>query len=210
MDLVIVWLELVGVAVFAASGALTASRKELDPFGFVLVAAATGIGGGTLRDVVLGRLPVFWVEAPSYLGVCAAIAVVAFFTAHRIESRFRALLWADAVGLGLFAVQGAATALAAGASPVVAVLLGMVTATFGGIIRDVLCAEVPLILRHEIYATAAASGALAYVLLVGAGLERTVATVLAFGIGFGIRAVALRWNLSLPAYKARPGRPYPP
>jgi uncharacterized membrane protein YeiH len=210
MDLVIVWLQFIGVAVFAASGALTASRKELDPFGFVLVAAATGIGGGTFRDVVLGRLPVFWVEAPSYLGICAAIAIVAFFTAHRIESRFRALLWADALGLALFAVQGTETALAAGAGPVVAVLLGMVTATFGGIIRDVLCAELPLMVRREIYATAAACVALAYVLLVGAGLERTVATALACAVGFGIRAVALRWNLSLPAYKARPGRPYPP
>jgi uncharacterized membrane protein YeiH len=210
MDVVIVWLQYLGVGVFAASGALTASRKELDPFGFVLVAAATGIGGGTFRDVVLGRLPVFWVESPLHLGICAAIAIIAFFTAHRIESRFRALLWADAVGLGLFAVQGTETALAAGADPVVAVLLGMVTATFGGIIRDVLCAELPLMLRREIYATAAAAGALAYVLLVGAGTGRLAAAVVAFAIGFGIRAVALRWNLSLPAYKARPGRTYPP
>lgn len=210
MDLIIVWLQYVGVAVFAASGALTASRKELDPFGFMLVAAATGIGGGTFRDVVLGQLPVFWVGTPLYLGICGAIAIIAFFTAHRIESRFRALLWADALGLGLFAVQGAETALRAGAGSVVAVLLGMVTATFGGIIRDVLCAEVPLMLRREIYATAAAAGALAYVLLVGAGIGRLAATVLAFAVGFGIRAVALRWNLSLPAYKARPGRAYPP
>jgi uncharacterized membrane protein YeiH len=210
MDVLIVWLQFLGVAVFAASGALTASRKELDPFGFVLVAAVTGTGGGTLRDVVLGRLPVFWIETPVYLGICAAIAILVFFTAHRIESRFRVLLWADALGLGLFAVQGTETALAAGARPIVAVLLGMITATFGGIIRDVLCAELPLMLRREIYATAAAAGALAYVLLAGAGIGRPIATVVAFAIGFGTRAVALRWNLSLPAYKARPGRSYPP
>jgi uncharacterized membrane protein YeiH len=209
MDHLIVLLEFLGVAVFAASGALTASRKELDPFGFILVAAVTGTGGGTFRDVVLGRLPVFWVETPAYLGVCAAIAIVAFFIAPRLESRFYALLWADALGLGLFAVQGTETALDAGAGPVVAVLLGMATATFGGIIRDVLCAEVPLMLRREIYATAAAAGALAYVLLVYAGTGRLTATALAFAVGFGIRAVALHWNLSLPAYKARPGRVYP-
>jgi uncharacterized membrane protein YeiH len=136
--------------------------------------------------------------------------VIAFFTAHRIESRFRVLLWADAVGLGLFAVQGTETALSAGARPGVAVLLGMITATFGGIVRDVLCAELPLMLRREIYAMAAAAGALAYVLLVGAGLARPVATPVAVAVGFSIRAIALRWNLSLPAYRPRPGRPYPP
>ena len=210
MDTLIVWLELVGVAVFAASGALTASRKEMDPFGFVLVATVTGIGGGTLRDLVLGRLPVFWVAEPIYLAICAAIAVLAFFTAHRIESRFRALLWADAVGLAVFAVQGAETALLAGASPVVAVLLGMVSATFGGIIRDVLCAEVPLMLRREIYATAAAFGALVYVAGVSAGMPAGIVAATAFAVAFGARAVALRWSLSLPTYKPRPGRVYPP
>jgi uncharacterized membrane protein YeiH len=207
---VLVWLDLLGVAVFAASGALTASRKEMDPFGFVLVASVTGLGGGTLRDLVLGRLPVFWVEHPSYLGLCAAVAILVFFTAHRIESRFRALLWADALGLGLFAVLGAEIARGAGAGPAVAVLLGMMTATFGGMLRDVLCAEIPLLLRREIYATAAAAGALVYVVAIGAGLDRGVATLLGFAAGFGTRAVALRWSLSLPAYKTRPGRPYPP
>jgi uncharacterized membrane protein YeiH len=210
MDVFITWLQFAGVAVFAASGALTASRKQMDPFGFILIAAVTGVGGGTVRDLMLGRLPVFWVREPIYLAVCAGIAILAFFTANRIESRFRTLLWADAVGLGLFAVQGTDAALAAGAGPGVAVLLGMVTATFGGIIRDVLCAEIPLMLRHEIYATAAALGAFAQVFLLAVGVEHFLSSLIAFAVGFGTRAIALHWGLSLPGYKARPGRSYPP
>src|SRR4051794_39240057 len=116
------------------------------------------IGGGTIRDLLLNRGPVSWVNDPSTIVLCFAVAAVLFlfFTAHHFESRFRALLWADAVGLAVFCIGGAKVALSAGASALVAVLMGVMTATFGGILRDVLCAEVPLILRREIYATAAA------------------------------------------------------
>ena len=105
------WLDLLGVAVFAASGALTASRKQLDIVGFALLAAVTGIGGGTLRDQLIGRLPVFWIKEPAYIAVTTAVAVLVFFTAHRLESRFRMLLWLDAMGLALFCALGAETAL---------------------------------------------------------------------------------------------------
>ena len=143
----------------------------------MVVAAVTGLGGGTLRDLLLGRAPVFWLRAPELLAVCAVAALLVFATAHLVESRFRALLWADAVGLSLFAVTGAETALIAGADPWAAALLGVVSACFGGIVRDVVCAEVPLILRREIYLTAAGAGAAAFVLLrvaAGAGRETAI------------------------------------
>jgi uncharacterized membrane protein YeiH len=201
-------VDIAAVAVFAASGALTASRKELDIVAFVLVASVAGLGGGTLRDLLLGRAPVFWVVEPVYFVLCAAVAVVVFFTAHHVESRFRVLLWADALGLAFYAVLGTDRALAAGASGVVAVLMGMMTATFGGLARDLLCQETPLILRKEIYATAAAAGATGLVLLGSLGLDRLLAGLAGFALAFAVRAAAILLGWSIPAYRARPGRPY--
>ncbi|MBY0333669.1 MAG: trimeric intracellular cation channel family protein [Acetobacteraceae bacterium] len=202
-------LDVVGIAGFAASGALVASRKRMDAVGFILMAAVTGFGGGTLRDLLLGRTPVFWLRAPELLAVCAAVAVITFFAAHRLESRYRALLWADAVGLALYAVVGAEIALLAGASPWAAVLLGVVTATAGGILRDVICNELPLILRREIYLTAAAAGAAVFVVLRIEGVWREPAVAAGIAVTFAIRALALLRGWSLPAYRARPGREYP-
>lgn len=203
------WLDLAGIAVFAASGALVASRKQMDAVGFILIAAVTGFGGGTVRDLLLGRTPVFWLADPALLAVAGSVAVVVFFTAHRIENRFRALLWADAVGLALYAVLGAETALIAGAHPWAAVLLGVATATFGGALRDVICNEIPLLLRKEIYALAALAGATAFVVLRLHGIWRDTALLAGMGVCFAIRAAAIRRGWSLPAYKGRPGRDYP-
>ncbi len=202
-------LDWLGIAVFAASGALVASRKQMDAVGFVLIGAITGFGGGTLRDLLLGRTPVFWLAAPELLGIAAGAALLVFFTAHLVESRFRALLWADAVGLALYAVVGAEIALGAGADPWAAVLLGTVTATAGGILRDVVCNELPLILRREIYITAAAAGAAAYVALRLAPMPRDAALVAGILTGFGLRGAALWFGWSLPPYRARPARDYP-
>ena len=202
-------LDWIGIAVFAASGALVASRKQMDAVGFILIAVVTGFGGGTLRDLLLGRTPVFWLRAPELLAIAATAALLVFFTAHLLESRFRALLWADAVGLALYGVVGAEIALIAGADPWAAVVLGTVTATGGGIIRDVICNELPLILRREIYITAAAAGAAAYVALRLAPLQRDVAVPAGILLGFAIRAAAIRFGWSLPSYKARPARDYP-
>lgn len=204
------WLDLAGVAVFAVSGALVASRKQLDIVGFVVVAAVTGLGGGTLRELLLGSGgPVFWLRAPALLAVCAGAALGVFFTAHLVESRFRALLWADAVGLALFAVAGAEAALLAGADPWAAALLGVVSACFGGIVRDVVCGEVPLVLRREIYLTAAGAGAAAFTALRVEGIPREAAIPAGVAVALGIRGAALLRGWSLPAYRARPGRDYP-
>ncbi|WP_226381575.1 trimeric intracellular cation channel family protein [Falsiroseomonas ponticola] len=202
-------LDLLGIAVFAASGALVASRKQMDIVGFVLIGVITGFGGGTVRDLLLGRTPIFWLKAPELPAIAAATAILVFFFAHRVESRFKALLWADAVGLALYAVLGAEIALIAGANPWAAVLLGAVTATAGGIIRDVVCNELPLILRKEIYITAAMAAAAAYVTLRLAPLPRDVALTAGIAIGFGLRGVALWRGWSLPPFRPRPARDYP-
>ena len=201
------WLDLCGVAVFAVSGALEAARKQLDLVGFLFVGAVTGIGGGTLRDVLLDRGPVFWVHEPRYLWVTSAAAVATFLVAPHIQRRAVVLLWADALGMAVFCVLGARTALEAGAGPEVAVLMGTMTATFGGLIRDVVCTETPLLLKREIYATAAAAGAALYV----AGRALALPDPLAMGLGlafaFAVRGLALAWGLSLPVYRPRPARP---
>ena len=197
-------LDWFGLVVFATTGALVASRKEMDIFGFALLATAAGIGGGTLRDVLLGQLPVFWVQQPAYLLVCVGVAALLFFTAHIPQSRLTLVLWLDAIGLALFAVTGAEKTLLAGAGPVVAVAMGVMTATFGGIIRDILGGETPIILSREIYVTAALLAALVFVAGLALGLTHPVALVSGFVAGFVLRAAALIWGWSLPRYRSRP------
>ena len=199
-------LDWFGIAIFAVTGALVASRKRMDIFGFILLGVVTGIGGGSLRDVMLGQLPVFWVKEPISLAICIAVSAATFFLAHIPESRYRALLWFDAAGLALFCVVGADRALEAGAGPFIAVAMGVASATFGGVIRDILGGESPLILRKEIYVTAARAGASAYVGLVAFAVTDAVATGTGFALCFAIRALALHYGWSLPVYRARAGR----
>lgn len=203
-------LDLFGVAVFAVTGALVASRKQMDIVGFAFLATVTGIGGGTFRDLVLGATPVFWVQQPIYVGICIAVAVIVFFTAHIPESRYRLLLWLDALGLSVFCVVGADRAIESGAGPFIAVVMGVITATFGGIVRDVLGAEIPVILRKEIYATAALAGAAVFVMGETAGWPAAVTTLGGFAVCFVIRGLALHFGWSLRAYRPRPARPDAP
>lgn len=198
-------LDWLGVIVFAITGALVASRKQMDLVGFALLGTVTGIGGGTLRDILLGQ-PVFWVHTPAYLIVCVLVSIVVFFTAHIPQSRYRLLLWFDALGLALFAVSGAERALVAGAGAVVAVAMGVITATFGGILRDVLGAQTPVVLSREIYVTAALLGALVFVALSGLGFPREAALATGFAAGFALRGLALHRGWSLPRYRPREGR----
>ena len=149
-------LDWLGIIAFTVTGALVASRKQMDVVGFVVLGTVTGIGGGTLRDVLLG-LPVFWVREPAYLIACAVASTLVFFAAQIPQSRYRYLLWMDAIGLALFAVTGAEKASQAGVHFTVAVTMGVITATFGGIVRDLLGGESPVILSREIYASAGSS-----------------------------------------------------
>jgi uncharacterized membrane protein YeiH len=203
-DLITAVLDWLGIVAFATSGALVASRKEMDLVGFALLGTVTGVGGGTLRDLLLG-LPVFWVDRPAYVITCLLVSVLVFFTAHIPHSRYRFLLWLDAIGLALFAVTGAERALAAGADLVVAIAMGVITATLGGIIRDVLGGESPVILSREIYVTAALLGACAFVFALSLGLARETALIGGFMLGFSVRGAALWWGWSLPRYRPGPG-----
>lgn len=198
-------LDYAGIAVFAATGALAASRKQLDVIGFIFFAAITGIGGGTVRDLILD-VPVFWVVNPDYLLICVVTAVLVYFTAHLFESRYKMLLWLDAIGLAAYCVFGAWKAYSVTGSPVIAVAMGVITASFGGILRDQMAGEPSIVLQREIYITAALAGAAAYTGLVMAGLPVMTAAVPAAVAAFAIRGGAMKFGWSFPPYKARPGR----
>ncbi|MGF1650602.1 MAG: trimeric intracellular cation channel family protein [Hyphomicrobiaceae bacterium] len=200
-------LDYAGVGLFAATGALTASRRQLDLVGFVFLATITGVGGGTIRDLILA-VPVFWVVNTTYLVICAGIAVIAFFTAHLIESRYRLLLWLDALALAAYGVYGAVKGLEVTGNPVIAVVMGALTATLGGILRDVLAQEQTVLMRKEIYITAAVLGAGLYVVARGLGVPLAGAIMFAVAASFALRGGALLYGWTLPAYRARPGRSY--
>ena len=199
------FLDWFGIVIFAMSGALVASRKEMDIVGFILLGTVTGIGGGTIRDILLGA-PVFWIPDPVYLAVCVLVSAATFFFAHIPQSRYRLLLWFDALGMALFAVTGAEKAMLLDVAPIVAIAMGVITATFGGILRDILGGESPVILRREVYVTAALAGAALFVALSAYDVPREVCLASGLLLGAGIRFAALRWNWSLPRYRPREGR----
>jgi uncharacterized membrane protein YeiH len=198
-------LDYAGIAVFAATGALAASRKQVDIIGFLFFAAITGIGGGTVRDLILD-VPVFWVVNPDYLLICVVTAVLVYFTAHLFESRYKLLLWLDAVGLAAYCVFGAWKAYSVTGSPVIAVVMGVITASFGGILRDQMAGEPNILLQREIYITAALAGSAIYTGLAMAGLPVMWAAVPAAIAAFAIRGGAMKFGWSFPPYKGRPGR----
>lgn len=193
-------LDLFGVAVFAVSGALSAGRKGMDFLGVVVIAALTAIGGGTLRDILLGRHPIFWIDNPTYLYVIAAAALLTLFWVRFAAPPKNALLIADALGLALFTLSGTQIGEAAGLSLIIIVLMGTMTGVAGGMMRDILSAEIPLILRRDLYATAAIAGSTFYLMLQSMGVQRP----LAFGLGiasvFVIRMLAILFDLRLPIF----------
>jgi uncharacterized membrane protein YeiH len=190
-------LELFGVAVFAVSGALAAARKNMDLFGIIVIAAVTAIGGGTLRDVLLDRHPIFWFQNTTYLPVIIAAAVFTVIYTRYRDVPLKALLVADAFGLALFTVSGAKIAEQLGMPGIIVVFMAALTGTAGGMLRDVLCAEVPLILRREIYATASIAGAIVYVAGQAAGLGSAVVALAAMALVFALRmaAIFLGWHM---------------
>ena len=200
-------LDWLGIIAFTITGALAASRNQMDAVGFALLGTVTGIGGGTLRDILLDIHPILWIERPAYLAMCIGISLLLFFTAHLLHSRYRLILWFDAIGLALFATVGAERASGTGAAPIVAVIMGVITATFGGIIRDLLSQQRSIIFSREIYVTAAVAAALSYVLLATWGASREAAIAAGIVTGFALRAGALRWGWSLPRYHPMPPQP---
>jgi uncharacterized membrane protein YeiH len=192
-------LDMAGVAVFAVSGALAAARIKQTIVTFAFFAAVTGIGGGTLRDLLIGA-PVFWVGRSDYLGICL-VAAAGVWLLRADRWRLNALLWFDAVGLGAYAVLGAAKALSHGVPALPAVVMGVLTASFGGIVRDLLAGEPSILLRKEIYVSAAALGAGIYVGLTLLGFGLWSAALIGAAAGFGLRALAITTGLSLPGYR---------
>lgn len=192
-------LDLGGVAVFAISGALAAAHAGMDLLGGVALAALTAIGGGTLRDLLLNRHPIFWINDSRYLGVILLAAVLTMLWIAREPAPGHALLIADALGLALFAISGAQVAESSGLSPLIVVLMGTMTGTAGGMLRDVMSARVPLIFQKDIYASAAIAGIVVYLVLQRLGVKRSVAigtgilTILMLRLG----AVAWGWHLPL-------------
>ena len=197
----LVLLDYVGIAVFAVSGALLAAEKKQTLVTFIFFAVVTGVGGGTMRDLLIGA-PVFWVHTNATLLICIGAALGVWFLSRQAIAE-RALLWFDAIGLAAYATYGAAKALNFGIAPVPAFAMGVMTACVGGIIRDVLAGEPSILMRPELYVTAAALASATYVILVLLGLPVGWSAVIAASAGFTLRAAAIRFHLALPAYGGR-------
>ncbi len=194
-------LDLIGTAAFAASGAWAGIRNRMDLFGVLVLGLVTATGGGTLRDILLGDTPPFCLQDETYLYLSAAVALAIFFLHRKLEFLRHPLLYFDAVGLGTFVVIGTGKALQFEMGPLVAVLMGVMTATAGGVVRDVLSNQVPLILRKEIYASACLAGALLLVLLRRPPLPVSAAALLAALAVITLRLLAIHFNWSLPRAK---------
>lgn len=200
-------LDHAAVLIFALTGALVASRRQLDIVGFAFLACLTAVGGGTLRDVLLDRNPVFWLANPAFIVIACGAALVVFFTAHLVESRYRWLLWLDSFALAVAVPAGVSAAMATGQGPVIVVLMGMVTGCMGGLMRDIVVGEVPLVLRQgELYVTAAFAGALGAVIVARLTPEPLAILATCAALTWALRAGSLVFGWQLPVYKARPPR----
>jgi uncharacterized membrane protein YeiH len=199
------FLDYASVIVFAITGALVASRAQLDLIGFAFIACLTAVGGGTIRDLLLDRNPIFWIAEPSYLGAAAAAAVVIFFTAHLLESRLRAIIWLDSFALAVAVAAGAGVAMSLDQGPVIVVLMGIVTGCMGGLMRDVVVGDVPVVLKQgELYVTAAFAGATTTVLLKTYLPDVPHGLIIGVAVTWFLRAGSIIFGWHLPVYKSAP------
>ncbi|WP_209506199.1 MULTISPECIES: trimeric intracellular cation channel family protein [unclassified Ruegeria] len=200
-------LDYASVLIFALTGALVASRAQLDLVGFAFMACLTAVGGGTVRDLLLDRHPIFWVGQPDYILIAVAAAVFVFFTAHLVESRYNWLVWLDSFALSVAVAAGTGAALSLDQPGIIVVLMGVTTGCLGGLMRDVVCNEVPLVLKQgELYVSCAFLGALTAVLAVRLGLEPAFVLGLCALVCWALRAGSLVFGWQLPVYKSRPPR----
>jgi uncharacterized membrane protein YeiH len=191
-------LDILGTFVFGLSGAMLAIRQRCDLFGVLVLAAATGVAGGILRDVLLGATPPAVLRSLWPIGLTCAAGLVAFFFGALIDRMTRPVMVLDALGLGVFAIAGCQKALSLGVAAPGAVLLGVITAVGGGVVRDIMANEVPRVLREEVYALAALAGAAVYLGGLRAGLEETVAATVGLVLAVAIRLASVRWGWNLP------------
>jgi uncharacterized membrane protein YeiH len=199
------YLEHFAVAVCAITGVLAARGKKLDLVGVIVLALVTALGGGTLRDLTLGVRPVFWIDDPRYVLTAASVAILTFVVARFWEMPYQLLLVADAFGLALFTWIGTEKSLTAGVSGTIAIVMGVMTGVAGGIMRDLLSGEIPLVFRKEIYlyATAAFTGALAFVLLQRYLPGQSTNRFVGMGTTFIMRLAAIQWRLQLPIFEVK-------
>ena len=194
------FFDVLAAVVFAVSGSLVASRQRLDVMAFMWFAVITGVGGGTVRDLIL-NVPVFWVQSPIYVSACLVTAVAMHFVAPLVESRYRMLVWFDAFGLALVTVAGTVKASDVGSPALVAVAMGVVTGIVGGILRDTLGHVPSVLLGREVYVTASVLGACTYVGLNGLNVGRLPAMIVGFLVTFGVRGLAITLGWSLPVFR---------
>ncbi len=195
-------LDLIGTAVFAISGALAGMHRRLDPFGVFIIGITTAIGGGTLRDMLIGRTPVGWMQDMNYLYVIIGAIIVTFILRQRLHYLRKTFFLFDTIGLGLFTITGVELGMQAGLHPIICIMLGTMSASFGGVLRDVLCNEVPVIFQKEIYALASVAGGVTFIILLGTGWEQDIIYIMTSLIVICIRILAVRYNWSLPTINA--------
>lgn len=192
-------IDILGTIAFAISGVSVAMSKKLDVFGLLIIAFVTSVGGGTLRDVMIGQTPVAWMTNMTYVYVIIAATVFTIIFKRKINYLRTSLFLFDTIGIGLYTVVGVEKGLAVGLHPIICIALGTMTACFGGVIRDMLCNEIPVIFRKEIYATACILGGLAYFLLRKLPIDGNVVFIIAGAIVISVRLIAVKFKISLPS-----------
>ncbi len=193
-------LDILGTIAFAISGALSAMNRRLDLFGIFIIAFVTAIGGGTLRDVLIGETPVTWMENIIYPYLIGFVTILAIIFRDKIYYLKKSLFLFDTIGLGVFTITGVETGIQNNLDPLISIALGAMTGTFGGVIRDILCNEIPVIFRKEIYATACIVGALAFVVLHDLGVNTDIIYLVTSLIVIGIRLLVVKYHISLPSF----------
>lgn len=191
-------LDILGTIAFAISGALMAMNKKMDPFGVFIIGFVTAVGGGTLRDVLIGKQPVIWMNDITYIFLIGFAVIIAIIFRKKLKHLQKSLFLFDTIGLGIFTITGTEIGINANFHPIISIALGTMTACFGGVIRDILCNEVPVLFRKEIYATACIFGSIAFIILYHFNIEQTIVYISTSLIVITIRLVAVKYHLSLP------------
>ncbi len=193
-------LDVLGTIAFAISGALSAMNRRLDIFGIFIIAFVTAIGGGTIRDVLIGNTPVTWMENVVYVYLIGVVTIFAIVFRNKLNYLKKSLFLFDTIGLGVFTITGVETGIQNGLDPIISVALGAMTGTFGGVIRDILCNEIPVIFRKEIYATACLIGAMAYIILYNMNVDADIIYLVTTLTVISIRLVVVKYHLTLPSF----------
>lgn len=200
------YIYIIAITAEAMSGALAAGRRNMDMFGVALIAFITALGGGTVRDLLLGNFPVGWTQHPPYIYLTIGAGLFTMLVARFMHHLHKVFLVLDAMGLIAFTVIGCNVALQLEYSPPVVIMAGMITGIFGGILRDILCQRVPVVLRHELYASVSMLVAMLYLLMEKLGINHDINLLAAFSFGLALRLAAIRWSWSLPVFSYQPGR----